>query len=218
MDAKITKNQIGKRVLPSGVISLLFTFLFIVPGGSVYGFIGTEVFQGFTGHISQQINSDKQDFYAAQVCTTWFYKNMKKPPERTIEKISFPPTYLDQDTTDFDCSNQYPNGLEAARKAFSQTQQALSISLTFYQFALVGDADDDGQYNDGELKDVLESFGLNFQDRLPSYQYILVLNGMFDSVRGKGELQTLMDGMGTLYDKGYRFSNADQVALNQEVE
>ena len=218
MNSQDTSNHKGLSVLPGLVTFLLSGFLMGMFVGPVYASMGTEVFRGFTDHISQQIGRDKQDFYVAQVCTTWFYRQLNIKPDREIEKISAPSPVQEQEHSDFDCSNRYPNGLEAAREAFGRTQQSLSISLTFYQFALVGDRDDDGQYNGGELKDVLESFGLELEDRLPSDRYILALNGMFDTVRGTGEIQTLMNGMGTLYDKGYRFSDADQVALNQELD
>jgi hypothetical protein len=84
---------------------------------------GTEVFQGFTQHISKQIGKDKQAFAQADACTAWFYKQMGKtpPPAAEAEKIHFVP--ISQSNTDADCAKQYPNGLEAAREAFGQTQQ-----------------------------------------------------------------------------------------------
>ncbi|MDX1411846.1 MAG: hypothetical protein R3351_06785, partial [Nitrospirales bacterium] len=135
-------------------------------GEQGYASTGTEVFRGFTSHISEQIRVDKQEFYKAQSCISWLYDQMKKNPRNTHpppEKISF--RLISEPQDEFNCSARYPNGLEglqAAREEFSHTQQSLSFSLTFYEFALVGDRDDDGQYNGGELKDVFESFGMIF--------------------------------------------------------
>lgn len=191
------------------------------PGRQGYASTGTEVFRGFTSHISEQIRLDKQEFYKAQSCIAWLYDQMKKKPNNSgpkPEKISF---YFSSEPKDeFDCATRYPDGLEglqAAREDFSHTQQSLSFSLTFYEFALVGDKDDDGQYNGGELKDVFESFGMNFDDRLPSDTYLVSLNGKFDNLRGNTELQPLVRSMEALLEKGYRFTTADQEALNREL-
>ena len=197
---------------------------FLVFGGvgvRGYASTGTEVFRGFTAHISEQIRQDKQDFVVAQSCISWLYDRMRKKPQTPgpgPETISFSLTSKAKD--EFDCATRYPDGLEgleAAREEFSHTQQSLSFSLTFYEFALVGDRDDDGQYNGGELRDVFESFGLNFEDRLPSDQYLVSLNGKFDNLRGNRELQPLVRSMETLLEKGYRFTSADQEALNREL-
>ena len=80
------------------------------------------------------------------------------------------------------------------------------------------DKDDDGQYNGGELNDLFESFGMPFEERLPSDRYIVRLNGVFDSVRQSGELKTLVNSMEVLLGKGYRFTSADQAALNRELD
>ena len=182
---------------------------------------GTEVFRGFTSHISEQIRQDKMDFVVAQSCISWLYDRMRRKPQKPgpgPEKISF--SFTSEPKDEFDCATRYPDGLEgleAAREEFSHTQQSLSFSLTFYEFALVGDRDDDGQYNGGELRDVFESFGMNFEDRLPSDQYLVSLKGKFDNLRGSRELQPLVRSMETLLEKGYRFTSADQEALNREL-
>ena len=198
----------------------IFSFVFagLVPQETSAS-TGTEVFRGFTGHISEQIRKDKQNFYEAQSCTTWFYKHIQQKPSQHINTISF--SLTSKPPQELDCANRYPKGLEgleAARNAFSQTQQSLSLSLTFFEFALVVDRDDDGQYNGGELNDLFDSFGMEFQDRLPSDRYILSLNGVFDSVREAGKLETLVKSMEVLLGKGYRFTHADQAALNHELE
>ena len=207
------------RVLPLFIIvgiSLLFVGFF---GKDTYASTGTEVFRGFTGHISEQIRRDKQTFYEAQSCTSWFYEHLKPPSAPPVKKISFLP--VSNPPEEFDCGKRYPKGLEglqAAREAFAQTQQSLSLSLTFFEFALVVDRDDDGQYNGGELNDLFDSFGMPFEDRLPSDRYIVSLNSVFDSLRQSGELKTLVNSMEVLLGKGYRFTSADQAALNRELD
>lgn len=200
-------------------------FGFLLEGGlgeRGYAQVGTDVFRGFTSHISDQIRRDKQEFYEAQFCISWFYdrvgKNRQKSAARP-EKISFRLASAPKD--EFDCAGRYPEGeagLHAAREAFSHTQQSLSFSLTFYEFALVGDRDDDGNYNGGELRDVFESFGMNYEDRLSSDYYLVSLTGMFDNLRGTRELQPLVRSMEVLLEKGYRFTSADQEALNRELK
>ncbi|HET8580840.1 MAG TPA: hypothetical protein VFL31_07565, partial [Nitrospiraceae bacterium] len=37
---------------------------------------GNDVFVGFTAHIRQQVQSDKQVFLDASACTEWFYKQL----------------------------------------------------------------------------------------------------------------------------------------------
>ncbi len=173
-----------------------------------------EVFRGFTGHINQQIMRDKREFVAAESCTQWFYHQLRKrPPSPQVELLSVPAS---ADT--HRCLAQYPNGLEGARQAFSETQSSLSLSLTFYQFALVGDADDNGAYNDAELRDVFESFEMKFPAGVYPADYLVSLTQTFDTVRHTGEFSVLTTGMGRLYEKGYRFTSADQAALHQVTQ
>ena len=173
------------------------------------------VFRGFTGHINQQIMVDKIQFAAAESCTQWFYNQLRKQrPSPQVELLSASaPT-----TDDERCLAQYPNGLEGARQAFSETQSSLSLSLTFYQFALVGDADDDGEYNQAELRDVFESFEMNFMTDIYPADYLVSLKHTFDTVRHTGQFSVLTTSMGRLYEKGYRFTSADQAALNQVIQ
>ena len=177
---------------------------------------GTDVFQGFTKHIGVQIEKDKREFSTADICTVWFYKQMgQKPPRPAVEKIHFFP--LGQTEPDVDCAKLFPEGLEQARQAFGQAQQLLSLSLTFFQMALVGDGDDNQEYSADEIHDVLESFGLPYQEGQPLGRYTGVLTGLFDTIRGQVQFKTLMEGMQVLMKKGYRFTGADQTALNQEL-
>ena len=113
-----------------------------------------------------------------------------------------------------DCPARYPGGLTAARLDFSSTQSALSLSLTFYEFALVSDRNDDGRYNSAELQDVLESFELTYDRNRPDSIHLIVLTGTFDSVRKAGGMERLMTSMGMLYDKGYRLTPHDRSTLD----
>ncbi len=179
---------------------------------------GTEVFQGFTQHISAQIGKDKLAFAEADTCTAWFYKRSgkKRPPVPQAEKIHFIPTA--QSKPDADCAKRYPKGLESAREAFGDTQQRLSFSLTFFQMALVSDGDDDHAYSSQEMQDVLDAFGRKYRSGQSVDQYVSQLVGLFDRNRLEMQFAALMESMQTLMNKGYRFTKADQTALNQELE
>jgi hypothetical protein len=177
---------------------------------------GTDVYQGFTQHIAAQIGKDKREFSIADTCTAWFYKQMgQKPPRPEVEEILFLP--LGQTEPDFGCAKMFPEGLVQAREAFGNTQQLLSLSLTFFQVALVVDGDDNQEYSPDEIHDALESFGLPFYEGQPLGRYTRDLTGLFDNIREKVQFQFLMEGMQALMNKGYRFTGADQTALNQEL-
>lgn len=176
-----------------------------------------DVFGAFTAHIRHHVLADKHTFVAAQTCTEWFYRELqKKPATPKLEGVSLHPVEAAPRPLEHvsDCPLRYPDGLDAARKDFSQTQSSLSVSLTFYEFALVGDRNDDGQYNQVELRDMLESFGLPFNEVLPPSAHLAVLNAQFDHIRVTTALDTLMTGMGVLYDRGYRFTEQDRAALH----
>jgi len=176
-----------------------------------------DVFQGFTGHIERQIKQDKQYFVDAQTCTEWFYKQQRKPDQPKAEGVTFsnrrPDIYPAIQTSD--CPARYPGGLNAAREDFSSTQSALSLSLTFYQFALVGDRDDDGRYNAAELQDMLASFGLSYDRSHPASAHMTALTTTFDGLHKTGGLERLMTSIGSLYDKGYRMTPQDRTTLDQ---
>src|SRR5436853_1398044 len=184
-----------------------------------------DVFVAFTDHIRQQVQSDKQVFLVASACTEWFYKQrLQKPPRPTTEGVNFHAASLATEgiprlaQATSDCRARYPGGLEAAREDFSRSQSSLSLSLTFYEFALVGDRNDDGQYSLTELKDVLESFGLSFDAVLTPSGYLATLHAKFDTVHQSGGLDVLMASMGVLFDNGYRLTVQDRAALNQVME
>ncbi|HNP61331.1 MAG TPA: hypothetical protein PKM72_10845 [Nitrospirales bacterium] len=177
---------------------------------------GTDVFQSFTQHIGAQIGKDKQEFAIADSCTVYFYQHLKKKPRPEVERIHFSPI-SSKTGLDYDCGKLFPEGLEQARQAFGNMQQRLSLSLTFYQMALVGDGDDNQEYSAQEIQDVLAAFGLPYLDGLPHGGYVIALTGLFDTIRQDLQFKILMEGMQELMNKGYRFTKADQAALNRKL-
>ena len=91
----------------------------------------------------------------------------------------------------------------------------MSLSLTFYEFALVADRNDDERYSADELQDTLESMGLPFRPGLPKAGQLSMLNMHFDTIHQQGQFDVLMSGMTALFDKGYRFTDHDKVALDR---
>ena len=183
-------------------------------GASLLAAMTAGVFGGFTNHISEQIMKDKVDFAASENCAAWHYKQLKQkriPP--AVEKISL--QSIVQDSESNPCPPEYGEGINGARAAFAQSQSALSLSLTFYQFALVGDRNDDGEYDATELRDVSESMGVSFFEHEQAFQHLAKLNGKFDAVRLTKEFSVLTDGLQALYAKGYRLTPVDQDALSQ---
>jgi hypothetical protein len=177
-----------------------------------------DIFESFTSHIRQQIQVDKKFFLDANVCTELFYKQMyKKPTPPAMQGVSWPgPAFAGVgDLTLADCQTRYPGGLQDAREDFSRTQSTLSLSLTFYEFALVGDRNDDERYSAAELQDILESFGLRFDSLGSPSGHLATLTAKFDDLRKSGNLDHLMASMGALYDKGYRFTSHDRRVLDQ---
>lgn len=174
----------------------------------------SDVFSALTRHVARQVEMDKVIFVGAQRCTEWFYKQLKqKPPRSQTHTITFTPVESDRQSDTSECRTRYPDGLESARQAFSQAQSALSISLTFYELALVGDRDDNHRYSEEELKDLLDSLKLPFQEILPATAHVDALTAQFDFARKGNTLEAIMISMGMLYDKGYRLTNGDRIAL-----
>ncbi len=198
--------------LSAGVFLLLMAL-----HGQAQASPGTDLFQGFLQHVHAQIIKDKQEFSLADTCTAWFYKQLQHTkPEARAQKVRF---LLDQPIdSSHECVKRYPGGLEAAREGFGKAQQELSLSLTFYQMVLVGDGDDNREYNLQETRDVVESLGLPFFSHQPVTEYITHLTGLFDRMRADVQFKGLMDGMQSLMNKGYRFTAADQEGLNKELE
>lgn len=172
------------------------------------------LFASLALHIQQQIRADKLGFAAAQTCTEWFYKErLRKPGRPNAQGVAdrHPRSMADAP----DCGGRYPGGLEAAREDFSRAQSSLTVSLTFYEFVLVGDRNDDGSYSAAELKDVLESLGLSYSSVVPQGRYLAALGAAFDSLRKGGNLEGLMAGLGVLYDRGYRLTPGDREAISR---
>jgi hypothetical protein len=173
-----------------------------------------DVFRQFTQHIQQQIELDKTAFAQASGCTNWFYHQNKQPSAPPIAQ----PIHLDlvlQPPSKEECLRTYPGGLESVRQDFHRTQTSLSVSLTFYEYALVGDRNDDGRYSREELQDIFPALALTFDpSRSPGAQ-AASLAGRFDDWYRMRNLEHLMTGMAQLYEKGYRVSPADRAELDR---
>ena len=123
------------------------------------------IYQQFTQHIGRQIHRDKQAFSQANNCVSWFYKAKKTPPP-AVQGISWNATPSSQ--FEVDCLRNYPSGMDDARADFAKTQSLLSVSLTFYEFALVADRNDDATYSPTELQDLLRSLTVSYSDGEPT--------------------------------------------------
>lgn len=170
------------------------------------------IFQQFTQHIDRQIHKDKQAFAQASTCVSWFYKAGKTPPP-TVQGIDWSPTPSSQ--SDMDCLRRYPSGMDDARDDLAKTQAILSVSLTFYEFALVADRDDDTTYSPSELQDLFRSLSLSDYDGEPTPKQVTALTERFDSWRHKRNMDALMQGMSDLYERGYRVTPSDRVELDR---
>ena len=184
----------------------------LMTGGVSMAAPGNDVFQGFVEHIAQQVTRDKVEFVAAESCTAWFYQQMRKPPRGRVDVYRL--SFTDEAPASNPCAGQY-RGINEARAAFAKSQSILSLSLTFYQLALVADRDDDERYDAVELRDILESLNVSLFAREYPMQLIARLNGAFDDVREAEAFTVLTNGMETLYRKGYRFTNVDQAAMGR---
>lgn len=170
------------------------------------------IFQQFTQHIGKQIHHDKQAFARASNCVSWFYKAAKTPPP-SAQKISWDRTTASQ--LDVDCPRDYPGGMDEARDDFSKTQSSLSVSLTFYEFVLVADRNDDAIYNPVELQDLFRALSLPY-NRLDSIQkQVTELTERFDNWYHSRNMDALMQGMSDLYEQGYRVTPSDRVELDR---
>ncbi len=183
-----------------------------------------DVFVLFTQHIKRQVTIDKQAFAIASTCTQWFYRRGQRKPTPPVQEVAWrrgAPSEtipLGRTFSPADCETRYPGGLGSVREDFSRTQSSLSLSLTFYEFALLGDRDDDGHYSTTELQDVLHSLELAFDPASTAAAHAAALTAAFDTLHKAGGMERLMAGMGILYDNGYRLSTSDQAALNRVME
>lgn len=184
-------------------------------------------FSEITAHVRRQVTQDKREFTIADTCTQWFYRQLRPghtPPRPSAEPIAWRPSEnrlrLNQPVAESepatpDCATLYPKGLQEARQAFGFTQTALSISLTFYEFALVADRDDDGHYSQSEIEDFLRA--LDLQESAPGSEaaHGQTLTRTFDRIYLNRSLDLVVTGMGHLYDSGYRLTPADRNVLDQ---
>jgi hypothetical protein len=194
----------------AGGVLLTVLLCTLFPGGSS----GKEntIFQQFTQHIGRQIHRDKQDFAQANNCVSWFYKAKKSPPP-SVQGISWPPTL--SSPPEADCLRDYPGGINDARNDLAKTQALLSVSLTFYEFALVADQNDDAIYSPVEIEDLFRSLSLSYDDEDPTPKLVKALTERFDTWYHKRNMDDLMHGMNDLYERGYRVTPSDRVELNR---
>lgn len=184
-----------------------------------------DVFAQFTRHIQRQATTDKQAFSVASRCLSYFYQQeRKKSPPPVVQGIAWSPNraagygiWLTQDEP-AECRAAYPGGVEAVRTDFQRTQSLLSLSLTFYEFALVGDGDDNNRYSPRELHDVLAALKLSSDPSLGNAAHLRSLTATFDRLHESRGMETLMAGMSQLYEQGYRLTPADRASLNQVME
>ena len=182
----------------------------LFPGDS----LGREnaIFLQFTQHIGRQIHKDKQAFAQANNCVSWFYKAAKTPPP-VVQGIGW--NAMPSSQPNADCLRDYPGGMDDARADFAKTQSMLSVSLTFYEFALIADRNDDASYGPAELQDLFRSLTLSYSDGAPILNQVMALTERFDSWYHSRNMDALMQGMSDLYERGYRVTPSDRVELDQ---
>ncbi len=197
------------RLLMAGIV-LTVLMLALFPEDSS----GREntIFQQFTQHIGRQIHRDKQAFAQANNCVSWFYKAKKTPPP-AVQGISWNATPSSQ--PEMDCLRDYPGGMDEARDDFAKTQSLLSVSLTFYEFSLVADRNDDAIYSPSELQDLFRSLSLSYNEGDPTPKQVTALTERFDNWYRSRNMDALMQGMSDLYERGYRVTPSDRVELDR---
>jgi hypothetical protein len=196
-------------LLAAGVL-LTILICALSPGNLLGG--DNAIFQQFTQHISRQIHKDKQAFAQANTCVSWFYKAGKTPPP-SVRGIGWNPSLSSQ--PEADCLRNYPSGMDDARDDLAKTQALLSVSLTFYEFALVADRNDDAIYSPVELQDLLRSLTLSYHDGQPTPKQVTALIERFDNWYRNRNMDALMQGMSDLYERGYRVTPSDRVELDR---
>ncbi len=204
--------HLRRNILTGTVLASLLAIL----SGESWGALATDhaVFSTFTRHITRQVSIDKQAFAQASTCLSWFYKATKRPPPPAVQGISWRRT-LSSSQPDEDCPRQYPGGMDAAREDFAKTQTLLSVSLTVYEFALVADHNDDQSYSTAELQDLFHSLSLAYDAGDPPSTTGATLTARFDKWYLARSLDEVMQGMSTLYDRGYRVTEHDRTELDR---
>jgi hypothetical protein len=197
--------------------TVFILLLAIVPGEArSAGRIDNAVFSSFTGHIARQMGLDKQAFAQASTCLSWFYKASKKPPPPAIQGINWSSTAAP--SLEQDCPRIYPGGMDAAREDFARTQTLLSVCLTVYEFALVADQDDNQSYSTIELQDLFQSLSLAYDAADSPRTSIDTLTDRFDNWYRAKTLDQVMQGMSTLYERGYRVTPDDRAELDRVMK
>jgi hypothetical protein len=171
-----------------------------------------EIFQQFTQHIGRQIHKDKQAFAQANHCVSWFYKAKKRPPA-SAQGISW--NAVPSSQPEWDCLRNYPGGMDDARDDLARTQALLSVSLTFYEFALVADQNDDAVYGPAEIQDLFRSLSLSYHNGDSPLTQVSALTERFDNWYHRRNMDALMRGMSDLYERGYRVTPSDRVELDR---
>jgi hypothetical protein len=174
------------------------------------------VFQTFTGHIAKQVRIDKQAFAQASTCLSWFYHASKKSPPPVAQGINWHMAAALE--PERDCPRQYPGGMEATRDDFAKKQALLSVSLTVYEFALVADNNDDQSYNPTELQDLFQALSLAYDAADTPPGAGATLTARFDQWYRARNLEEVMRGMSTLYERGYRVTAHDRVELDRVMK
>jgi hypothetical protein len=173
------------------------------------------IYPTFAGHITKQVGIDKQAFVEASTCLSWFYKGSKTAPPAAAQAIEWRmPVVLEPER---DCPRQYPGGMETARDDFARKQALLAVSLTVYEFALVADHNDDQQYNAAELRDLFHSLSLTYDAASPRAAGA-ALTARFDHWYRTRNLEEVMHGMSTLYERGYRVTAHDRAELDRVMK
>jgi hypothetical protein len=108
--------------------------------------------------------------------------------------------------------------METARDDFARKQALLSVSLTVYEFALVADDNDDNQYNATELRDLFHSLSLVYDAAVPPRAAGATLTARFDQWYRTKNLEEVMQGMSTLYERGYRVTPHDRAELDRVMK
>ena len=201
-------QRTATRLLAAGLVVTLLP-LTLFPGDSSSK--ENRIFEQFIRHIGKQIHKDKQAFAQASSCMAWFYHKAKTPPPPTAQGIS----WQTASQPAVDCPRAYPGGMDEARDDFSKTQSLLSVSLTFYEFALVADRNDDAIYNHTELQDLFRTLALPYDDRDQAQTQVASLMERFDSWYHSRNMDALMQGMNDLYERGYRVTPSDRIELNR---
>jgi hypothetical protein len=195
-------------------MSLVFS---TITGVSSHAYSGnSDIYGTFTQHIRAQVDRDKQAFIQASGCTKWFYKPKTTPPSPPFERIRW--KMADTQRSESECRRLYPGGLNAVREDFAKTQTSFSLSLTFYEFALVGDRDDDNRYSAEEIKDIFQALTLFYDAAHPPAMFSDALTARFDTWHKTRNLERLMEGMSRLYEQGYRVTAADRAELDRVMK